>query len=178
MFSGCVVISDLYLFQKIVLLNPCFIFSKNLMLSFIDKVTTGTEGLALFVLNFVLFVFVASLAWTGGLAFGLEATAVVLYISDMIHSFDYDKSSSISQLIKDKLKNLQKFIKYFNGTTTSVSNVLLSFGVLSLLFLSCTQKIYLLLSCCYLFYNYQYHYFHSHHYLFHLYYNFTKFLMS
>ena len=40
-FFGCVVILDLYLFQEIVLLNPCFIFFKNLMLSFIDKVTTG-----------------------------------------------------------------------------------------------------------------------------------------
>ena len=38
---GCVVISDLYLFQEIVLLNPCFISSKNLILSLIDKVTTG-----------------------------------------------------------------------------------------------------------------------------------------
>ena len=39
---GCVVISDLYLFQEIVVLNPCFIFSKNVILSLIDKVTTGT----------------------------------------------------------------------------------------------------------------------------------------
>ena len=41
-FFGYVVISDLYLFQETVLLNPCFIFSKNLILSFIDQVTTGT----------------------------------------------------------------------------------------------------------------------------------------
>ena len=40
-FFGCVVISELYLFQEIVLLNPCFIVSKNLILSLIDKVTTG-----------------------------------------------------------------------------------------------------------------------------------------
>ena len=39
---GCAVISDLYLFQEIVLLNPCFIFSKNLILPLIDKVKTGT----------------------------------------------------------------------------------------------------------------------------------------
>ena len=32
----CVVISDLYLFQEIVLLYPCFIFSINLILSLID----------------------------------------------------------------------------------------------------------------------------------------------
>ena len=41
-FFGCAIISDLYLFQNIVLLNPCFIFSKNLILSLIDKVTVGT----------------------------------------------------------------------------------------------------------------------------------------
>ena len=41
LFFGFVVISDLYLFQDIVLLNTCFKFSKNLMLLFIGKVTTG-----------------------------------------------------------------------------------------------------------------------------------------
>ena len=39
---GCVFILDLYLFHEIVLLNDCIIFSKNLILSLIDKVTTGT----------------------------------------------------------------------------------------------------------------------------------------
>ena len=39
-FFGSVVISDLYLFQEFVLLNPCLIFSKNLVLSLIDNVTT------------------------------------------------------------------------------------------------------------------------------------------
>ena len=37
-----VVISDLYLFQKTVLWNPSFKCCKNVMLSFIEKVTTGT----------------------------------------------------------------------------------------------------------------------------------------
>ena len=41
-FFVCVIISDLYLFQEIVLLNLCFIFSKNLILPLTDKVTTGT----------------------------------------------------------------------------------------------------------------------------------------
>ena len=45
-FFGWVVISDLYLFQEIVLLNLCFIFSKKLILSLIYKVTTGTYSLA------------------------------------------------------------------------------------------------------------------------------------
>ena len=39
---GCAVISDLYLFQEVVLLNSCFIFYANLILSLINKVKTGT----------------------------------------------------------------------------------------------------------------------------------------
>ena len=42
-----------------------------------------------------------------------------------MHSFDHDKSSSISQLINDKSRDLQKPFEYFNGTTTSAFNVLL-----------------------------------------------------
>ena len=38
----CVVISNLHFFQEIVLLNPCFRFSKNSILLSIDEVTTGT----------------------------------------------------------------------------------------------------------------------------------------
>ena len=39
---GCVAISGLYLFHEIVLSSPCFIFPKNVMLWFIDNVTTET----------------------------------------------------------------------------------------------------------------------------------------
>ena len=35
--------------SEMALLNPCFIFSKNLILSLIDKVKTGTESLALII---------------------------------------------------------------------------------------------------------------------------------
>ena len=38
LFFNCAVISDLYMFQEIVILNLCFIFSKNLILSFTDRV--------------------------------------------------------------------------------------------------------------------------------------------
>ena len=64
MLFGYVVISDLYLFQRTLLLNPCFMFSKNLMLLFIHKVTTGTQNLALFIWNVAP---VVSLAALGGL---------------------------------------------------------------------------------------------------------------
>ena len=88
MFFGCVVISDLYLLKEIVLLNPCFIFSKNLVLSLIDKVTTGTWSLALFILN------VAPVVYLSGVG-GLPAITSLTDISDTIHSFDHDKSISM-----------------------------------------------------------------------------------
>ena len=57
--------------------------------------------------------------------FNASATAAVSNITDVIQLFDHDKSSSISQLIKGKQRNLQKLLKYLNGTTTFASNVLL-----------------------------------------------------
>ena len=41
LFLGFAVISDEYLFQETVLLNPYFMFSKNVMLLFRDKMTTA-----------------------------------------------------------------------------------------------------------------------------------------
>ena len=41
LFLGWVVISELYLFQEVVTLNPCLVFSKKMIL-LIDKVTTRT----------------------------------------------------------------------------------------------------------------------------------------
>ena len=46
-----VVISDLYLFDLIVLLNPVFNCSNNLLSSLLDKVTTGTYSFVSFILN-------------------------------------------------------------------------------------------------------------------------------
>ena len=73
---------------------------------------------------------VASTAEIGGLA----GTAGVLDISDMIQYVDYGKSSSISQLIKARSRDLQKLVKYLNGIATSATNILLSFGVLPIIF--------------------------------------------
>ena len=41
-FFACFVISDLYFFEEINLLNPYFISSRHFMLPFIDNVITGT----------------------------------------------------------------------------------------------------------------------------------------
>ena len=65
---------------------------------------------------------------------GLARTSGVLYTSDIIHSFDHEKSGSISQLINCKSVNLQKLLNYANGTNLSGFNVLLSFGVLPINF--------------------------------------------
>ena len=42
------------------------------------------------------------------------AVGAVFDISDIIQFLDHDKSRSISQLIKNKSKDLQKLLKYFN----------------------------------------------------------------
>ena len=53
-----------------------------MILSFIDKVTTGTYSLALFIWNLV----------PVGLALWFSAIAAVIYISDILHSLDHEKS--------------------------------------------------------------------------------------
>ena len=68
----------------------------------------------------------------GGLSIRLAATSVLFNILEITQFLDKDKWSSISQLIKGKSRDLQKLLKYFNGTATSVSNVLLLVGVLSI----------------------------------------------
>ena len=69
---------------------------------------------------------------------GLVGTAGGLDISNIMQCLDHDKSSSISQLIKSKSRGLQKLLKYFNRTTTSASNILLSYRIYY--YLSYTQK--------------------------------------
>ena len=77
----------------------------------------------------------------GGLAFGLAGTSEVLYISDIMLSFNHDKSISISDLVNGELRCLQKLLKYFNGTSSSAFNVLLSFGMLPINFVLYSKDI-------------------------------------
>ena len=127
LFFGCVVISDLYLFQETVLLNPFFDCAKNLILSFIDKVTAGTQRSALYIWNAVPVVFVTSTVLS-------QDTAAVLDVSDIIQFFVHLKSSSTPLLIKGKSIDLQMLLKYLNGTTTSASNLPLPAGALPVIF--------------------------------------------
>ena len=71
---------------------------------------------------------------TGELAFDLAGTAGVLYVSDITQYPDHGKLSSISHLINDKSRDLQKLLKYFNGTTTAAFNLLSLLSVLPIIF--------------------------------------------
>ena len=99
-----IVICDLYLFHITVLLNPdinCF----KIFLSFsFDKVTTVTCNFVSVILN-------------SNPVGGLFASAIWA----KTQFFDQVKINSISQLINGIFKVLQKLLKYFSGTTTSVS---------------------------------------------------------
>ena len=88
------------------------------MLSFIDKVTTGTWNIALFVWNIAAVICVSATAGTGGLALELAVTAGALDISDI-----------------SKLTDLQKLLKYFNGTTTSAFNLFSLSGVIPIIYI-------------------------------------------
>ena len=79
--------------------------------------------------NVALCVSVALTAWTGGLLFGLAATATVIDISEIINIVSHEKLHYILQLIKRKSRDLQKLLKYFNETTASayLSYILIRF---------------------------------------------------
>ena len=120
---------DLYLFQEIDILNPCFIFSKR------KKVITRAKSyLKLLIWNAAAVVCIADTSLTDESASSSPGILGIVGISEILHSLDQNESSSFKQLINGKSRDLQKLLKYFNGTTTSASNVLLSSGVLPINF--------------------------------------------
>ena len=71
--------------------------------------------------------------YTTGSAFG--STAInVLDISVIIQFLSNLNSSSISQLINGKSRDLPKLLNYFKGTTISAFNLLALSGVLPIIF--------------------------------------------
>ena len=84
----------------------------------------------MFIRNVASVVCVVYTAGTGRLA----GNAGVVDILDVMKFPDHEKPSSISELSKGKSRDIQKLLKYFNGTTSSVSNILLSFAVLHIMF--------------------------------------------
>ena len=106
-------------------------FSKHLISSFIDKVTTGAYCLVLFISN------VASVADPSGryAVGGLAArSAGISELFNITQSPDHAKPSSVLQLIKSKSGNFQKFLKHFSGTTIFVFNTLLLAAVPPVIF--------------------------------------------
>ena len=108
------VISDLYLFHLILLLNLDFNCSNKLLSSSVDKVTTGTYNVVSAILN-VAFVG-SSIAATAGSASG-SSSLVVLLVNTQLS--DHVKIRFTSQLINGVSSVLQKLLKCFNGTTIS-----------------------------------------------------------
>ena len=80
------------------------------MLSFIGKVTTGTLSLALFISNVARVVGPSGRCAIGWFAAGWVGVSVLFNSSDIMHSFDHNKSSSFSQFIKGKSRDLQKLL--------------------------------------------------------------------
>ena len=74
-------------------------------------------------------------------AFEMSAAAVVLLsisgmlnTSDILQFFDHHNLSFSLQLINSKSRDLQTLLRYFNKTTTYVSNVLLLIVVFPIIF--------------------------------------------
>ena len=84
-----------FLFQLIVLLKPDFNYGINFALSWVDKVTTGTEKFVSVIVNV-----------------GFQSATLELIITQFS---DQVKISLASQFIKGISRVLQKILRYFNG---------------------------------------------------------------
>ena len=113
LFRVWLVISDLYLFHLIVLLDPVLNCSKSVLSFSVDEVTTGTYNFTSVILN-VAFVglLIAAIA-------SKSASLVALIVNTQCS--DYAKIRLISLLINGMSSILQKLLKYLNGTTMSAS---------------------------------------------------------
>ena len=110
--SAWLVTCNLYLLHLIVLLNPVFNCSYNLLSSSVDKVTTGTYSFVYFILN-VAFV---GLLTTATVASASQSASLVALL--VITQFlDQVEIRFISQLINGMSSIFQKLLEYFKGTT-------------------------------------------------------------
>ena len=108
----------MYLFHFIVILNPHFNCSNNLLSFSADKVQTGTYNIQSVISNLALVG--DSIAAIGGLGCGSGAFLKALPTSK--HSLNQDKINVTSQLMNGMSKLLQKLPKYFNGIAISTSS--------------------------------------------------------
>ena len=118
LFLVLLVISDLYLFHLIVLLNPVRNCSKNLLLSCVGKVTTGTYNFVSLILN-VAFVGLLTTT-TAGSATGSSSLVALLVVTQFsVHV----KKGFILKLINGISNVFLKLLTCFNGTTTSTFSI-------------------------------------------------------
>ena len=102
--------------------------------------------MALFISNVAIVVNSSGRCAIGVLIAGLAGASALFNISGNKQSIDHAKSSSTSQLIKGKSRDLQNLLKYSNGPTTVMFNARLLTAVLSIIFALCSK--YLLACCC------------------------------
>ena len=105
----------MYLFHFIVILNPDFNCSNNLLSFSADKVTMGTYNLQSVISNLVL---VREL-----IRFATAAGGPLKALPTSTPSLYQDKINVISQLINGTSKLLQKLPKYFNGIAIVTSPI-------------------------------------------------------
>ena len=104
----------MYLFHFIVILNPDFNCSNNLLSFSADKLTTRTYNLQSVISDF---------ASVGELIrFAVAAGGPLKALPTNTHSLYQDRINVISQLINGISKFLQKLPKYFNGIAISMSS--------------------------------------------------------
>ena len=83
LFFDCVVISDLYLFQEIVLFYPCLYFVKYFLVHIIINKQSNNWNVKFSIIwNVALVDCIAATPWAGGLASGFEDILGVIDISD------------------------------------------------------------------------------------------------
>ena len=95
MFCVWLVISDLYLFHLIILLNPILHCSKSILSFLVDKVTTGTYNFTSVILN---------VTFVGAFIATLVPLAVCVLISVKTQFSDQVNMKDTSQLIKGMSK--------------------------------------------------------------------------
>ena len=81
-------------------------------------------------------------------AVGLASISGMLNTSDILQFFDHHNLSFSSQLINSKSRDLQTLLRYFNKTTTYVSNVLLLIVVFPIIFVSHSKYLHIVVFIC------------------------------
>ena len=102
----------------------------------------------IYIWNNVLAVDAAGAFAMSAAAVGLASISGMLNTSDILQFFDHHNLSFRSQLINSKSRDLQTLLRYFNKTTTYVSNVLLLIVVFPIIFVSHSKYLHIVVFIC------------------------------